>query len=53
MGLGLLLMRLVMRTDGDGLDSNALLEVSVCRIISILSLEHFLSAESVYECRTT
>jgi len=36
--------RIRLRTDGDGLDSDTLLNMSVCRIVSILSLEDFLSA---------
>jgi len=44
---------LVMRTNGDGLDSDTLLEMSVCRIIGILSLKDFLSAKSIHECSST
>lgn len=33
-----------MRTDGDGLDPNTLLDVRVRRIISILPLKNLLSA---------
>jgi hypothetical protein len=35
--------RICMRTNGDGFDSDTLLDVGVCSIISILSLENFLS----------
>ena len=42
-----------MRTNGDGLDSDALFEMSVCRIIGILSLKDFFSAESIHECSST
>jgi hypothetical protein len=34
-------------TDSDGLDANALLDVSVLSIIGLLALQHLLSAESV------
>lgn len=37
------------RTDGDGLDSDALLEVCISRVIGVLALEDFLSAEGVDE----
>jgi hypothetical protein len=36
-----------MRTNGDGLDSDAFLEVCVGRIVSILCLKDLLSAERV------
>ena len=44
---------LVMRTNGDGLDSDTLLEMGVCRIIGILSLKDFLPAEGIHECSST
>jgi len=34
-------------TDGDGLDADTFLHVSVGRVIAILALENLLSAESV------
>lgn len=40
-------------TNGDGLDADALLNVSVGRIVGILALQHLLAAESVHEgCAT-
>jgi len=42
-----------MRTNGDGLDSDALLEMGICRIIGVLSLKDFLPAESIHECSST
>ena len=44
---------LVTRTNGDGLDSDTLLEMGICRIIGILSLKDFLPAESIHECSST
>ena len=42
-----MMRRYALRTNGDGLDSDAFLEVCVCRIVGIFSLEDFLSAKSV------
>jgi hypothetical protein len=40
-------------TNSDGLDADALLDVSVLGIIGLLALQHLLSAESVDEgCAT-
>ena len=43
----------VMRTDGDRLDPDTFFEVSVRRIVGILSSKHFLSAQGIHEgCST-
>jgi hypothetical protein len=41
------------RTNGDGLDLDAFLEVCIGRIISILSLEDLLPAEGVHKCSSS
>jgi hypothetical protein len=42
-----------MRTNGDWLDSDPFLEVCVCRVIGILSLEHLFPAKGVHESSST
>ena len=42
-----------MRTNGDWLDSDPFLEVCVCRVIGILSLEHLFPTKGVHESSST
>ena len=43
----------IVRTNGDGLDSDTLLEMSIGSIIGILSGEDLLSTESVHKCSSS
>jgi len=49
MCIALHIVEIGMRTNGDGLDSDTLLNMSICRIISVLSLEDFLSAQGIHK----